>query len=153
MNVNTLTGRDVASADLETKSLNGRHPELEPDLLESGKRILVLGVDLKTWIGLKDSLWDLGFTLKRLPSSLHELDQLKDAFVDGILWDFESSNLKGLAVVSQLRGRTPVPPVMVISSPSNKQLLIKALENGAMDFIMKPIDHTELRNKCVRLFG
>jgi PleD family two-component response regulator len=45
-----------------------------------------------------------------------------------------------------------VPPGMVILSPSSKRLLIKALENGAMDFIMKPIDHMELRNKCVRFF-
>jgi DNA-binding response OmpR family regulator len=153
MNVNTLSGHDVASIDLGAEDLNGRHPELEPDLPETGKRILVLGVDLKTWAGLTDSLWDLGFTLKRLPSSLQGLDQLKDDFVDGILWDFESSSLKGLAVVSQFRGRTPAPPVMVISSPSSKRLLIKALENGAMDFILKPIDHMELRNKCVRLFG
>ncbi|HNP60317.1 MAG TPA: response regulator [Nitrospirales bacterium] len=152
MKVNTLIGHDVGSIDLKTKNLNGRHPELAPDLPESGKRILVLGVDLKTWIGLTDSLWDLGFTLKRLPSSLQELDQLKDAFVDGVLWDFESSSLKGLAVVSQLRGGSPVLPVIVIASSSNKELLIKAIENGAMDFI-KPIDHTEFRNKCVRLFG
>lgn len=117
MNTNILTGRDVANIDLGTENLNGRHPELSPGLPESGKRILVLGVDLKTWTGLTDSLWDLRFALTRLPSSLHELDQLKDAFVDGILWDFESSSQKGLAVVSQLRGRTPVSPVMVISSP------------------------------------
>ncbi|MDT3777365.1 response regulator [Nitrospira sp. MA-1] len=146
-------GHDVVSFDLKAKNLNARYSEFEPGLPESGQRILVLGVDLKTWTGLTDSLWDLGFTLKRLSSSLHELDQLKDIIVDGILWDLESSSLKGLAVVSQLRGRTPVLPVMVISSPSNKELLIKALENGAMDFIIKPIDHTELRNKCVRLFG
>src|SRR5680860_512066 len=142
MNVNTLTARDVARIDLETENLNGRHLELEPNLPESGRRILVLGVDLKTWAGLTDSLWDLGFTLNRLSSSLQGLDQLKEASVDGILWDFESSSLKGLAVVSQLRKRKPVPPVMVISSPSNKKLLVQALENGAMDFIMKPIDHT-----------
>ncbi len=153
MNVNTLIGHAVASIDSKPKNLNGRDLRIESDPPESGKRILVLGVDLKTWIGLTDSLWDLGFTLKRLPSSLQVLDQLKDAFVDGILWDFESSSLKGLAVVSQLRGRASGTPVMVISSPSKKKLLVKALENGAMDFIMKPIDHTELRNKCVRLFG
>ncbi|MGP0591564.1 response regulator [Nitrospira sp. T9] len=153
MNVNSLTGRGVASIELETKDCNGWHPEHEPDLPDSGKRIVVLGVDLKTWTGLTENLWDLGFTLQRLPSSLQGLDQLKNAFVDGVLWDCESSSLTGLAVVSQFCGRMPVPPVMVISSPSNKKLLIKALENGAMDFIMKPIDHMELRNKCVRLFG
>ncbi|HSF09900.1 MAG TPA: response regulator [Nitrospirales bacterium] len=153
MNVNSLTGRDVASIDLETENRNGKHPEHEPDLSDSGKCIVVLGVDLKTWTGLTENLWDLGFTLKRLPSSFQGLDQLNNAFVEGILWDCESSSLTGLAVVSQIRGRMHVPPVMVISSPSNKRLLIKALENGAMDFIMKPIDHMELRNKCVRLFG
>ncbi|MDR4484735.1 MAG: response regulator [Nitrospirales bacterium] len=153
MNVNSLTGRGVASLDFETGNCNGRHPEHELDLPESGKCLVVMGVDLKTWIGLTENLWDLGFTLKRLPSSFQGLDQLKNAFVDGVLWDCESSSLTSLAVVSQFCGRMPVPPVMVISSPSNKRLLIKALENGAMDFIMKPIDSMELRNKCVRLFG
>lgn len=153
MNVNSLTGRDVASLDLEIEDCNGRHPEHEPDLPDSGKCIIVLGVDLKTWTALTENLWDLGFTLKRLPSFFQGIDQLNNAFVDGILWDCESSSLTGLAVVSQFRGRMPVPPVMVITSPSSKRLLIKALENGAMDFIMKPIDHMELRNKCVRLFG
>ena len=153
MNVNILTRRNEARVDLETEHLNGRQLELEPHLPESGRRILVLGVDLKTWDRLTDSLWDLGFTLNRLSSSLQELDQLKEASVDGILWDFESSSLKGLAVVSRLRKRNPAPPVIVISSPANKKLLVRALENGAMDFIMKPIDHTELRSKCVRLFG
>lgn len=153
MNMNSLTGRDVAGVDLETEDRNGRYPEHEPDLPDNGQCIVVLGVDLKTWTGLTENLWDLGFTRKRLPPSFQGLDQLKNAFVDGILWDCESSSLTGFAVVSQFRGRMSVPPVMVISSPSNKRLLIKALENGAMDFIMKPIDHMELRNKCVRLFG
>ncbi len=153
MNVNSLSGRGVASIELETKACNGWYPEHEPDLSDSGKRIVVMGVDLKTWTGLAENLWDVRFTLNRLSSSFQGLDQLNNAFVDGILWDCESRSLTSLAVVSQVRGRRPVPPVMVISSPSNKRLLIKALENGAMDFIMKPIDHMELRNKCVRLFG
>ena len=153
MNVNSLTGRGVSSIDFERENRNGTHPEHEPDIPESGKRFVVMGVDLKTWTGLTENLWVVGFTLKRLPTSFQGLDQLKNAFVDGLLWDCESSSLTRLAIVSQFCGRMPVLPVMVISSPSNKKLLIKALENGAMDFIMKPIDYTELRNKCVRLFG
>lgn len=35
-----------------------RHPEHEPDLPDSGKRIVVFGVDLKTWTGLTKNLWD-----------------------------------------------------------------------------------------------
>ena len=153
MNMNVLTGRDAVSFGLETEGLGAGHLKIESNLPEGGKHILMLGVNLKTWVGLTESLGKLGFTFDRLPSSLKGLDHLNDAPVDGILWDFESSSLKGLAVVSQLRGSKPVPPVLVISSPSNKKLLVKALENGAIDFIMKPLDHTELRNKCVRLFG
>lgn len=46
MIASTLTGRDVASTDLEAENLNWRHPEIEPDLLESDTRILNLGIDL-----------------------------------------------------------------------------------------------------------
>ena len=153
MNMNVLTRRDVARVDLETELHRVRSLKIEPNLPEEGKHILMLGVDLKTWVGLTERLWNLGFTLNRLPSSLQGLDQLKDAPVDGILWDFESSSLKGFAVVSQLRGSKPVPPVLVISSPFNKKLLVNALENEGMDFITKPIDQIELRNKFVQVFG
>jgi DNA-binding response OmpR family regulator len=152
MNVNVLTGPDKDSVGLEAEFHGRRRMKIGPNLPEGGKRILVLGVDLKTWSGLTDNLWDLGFRLDRLHSTLERFDQLNDASFDGIVWDFESSSLKGLAVVSQLRGRKSGPPVMVISSPSNKKRLVNALENGPVDFITKPIDQMELRNKCVRLF-
>ena len=153
MNMNVLTRRDVVRVDLETELHRVRPLKIEPNLPEAGKHILMLGVDLKTWVGLTESLWNLGFTLNRLPTSLQGLDQLKDASVDGILWDFESSSLKGFAVVSHFRESKPVPPVLVISSPFNKKLLVNALENEAMDFITKPIDQIELRNKFVQVFG
>jgi len=70
MNVNILTRRNVARIDLETDNLNGRHLELEPHFPESGRRILVLGVDLKTWDRLTGSLWDLISGLRLVASPL-----------------------------------------------------------------------------------
>ena len=46
MNVNSLTRRDVASIDLERGNCNGKHPEHEPELPDSGECIVVFGVDL-----------------------------------------------------------------------------------------------------------
>ena len=153
MIVNTLTRQSVESVELETEFYRSRQLKSEANLPEGSKRILVLGVDLKTWTGLTESLLDLGFTLSRLHASLQELEQLEEGAVDGILWDCESSALKGFAVVSRLREKNPTLPILVISGPSSRRLLVQGFENGVMDFILKPLDQIELRKKCQRLFG
>lgn len=120
---------------------------------EGDKRIVLLGINLSTEAWLAHSLGDLGFTLHSIPETGGGVNLRGGNMIHGILWDLEASSLKGFAMVSELRRKIPGVPVMVLANPSNKKRIIESLEQGAMDYLTKPIDLTELKNKCVRLFG
>ena len=116
------------------------------------KRIIMLGLNPKVLPGLTESLRNFGCIPVRLRDSLQLFDEVQGCSVDGILCDHETMSLKGLAVVTQLRKRFPVPPILVITRPLNKMISMKIFGNGAKDFITKPINQKELREKCNRLF-
>ncbi len=120
---------------------------------EGDKRIVILGIKLSTEAWLAHTLSDLGFTLHSIPEAGGGVNLRGGHTIHGILWDLEASSLRGFAMVSQLRRTIPGVPVMVLANPSNKKRIIESLEQGAMDYLTKPIDLTELKNKCVRLFG
>jgi CheY-like chemotaxis protein len=117
------------------------------------KHLVLLGIHLSTQTWLAQSLGDLGFTLHSIPEAGGGVNMKGGHTIHGILWDLEASSLKGFAMVSQLRRKIPGVPVMVLANPSNKKRIIESLEQGAMDYLTKPIDLKELKNKCVRLFG
>jgi CheY-like chemotaxis protein len=120
---------------------------------EGDKRLVLLGINLSTEAWLAQSLGDLGFTLHNIPEAGGGVNLNGGHTIHGILWDLEASSLRGFAMVSQLRRKIPGVPVMVLANPSNKKRIIESLEQGAMDYLTKPIDLKELKNKCVRLFG
>jgi DNA-binding response OmpR family regulator len=101
---------------------------------------------------LTESLRTFGCIPVRLRDSLQLIDIVQGCSVDGILCDQEAMSLKGLAVVTQLRKRSPAPPLLVITGPLNKRISMEIFGTGAKDFITKPLNNKELREKCTRLF-
>jgi len=135
-------------------AVHGKPEGLEDCTVQDGdKHIVLLGINLSTEAWLARCLGDLGFTLHRIPETGGGVNLRGGNRIHGILWDLEASSLKGFGMVSQLRRTIPGVPVMVLANPSNKKRIIESLEQGAMDYLTKPIDLTELKNKCVRLFG
>jgi DNA-binding NtrC family response regulator len=56
-------------------------------------------------------------------------------------------------MLEQVRERFPHIPVIVMSAELNKKKLIKAIERGAHDYLLKPIDVDLLAKKCSIVFG
>ena len=65
---------------------------------------------------------------------------------DLILFDFQMEMDAGLAFCNQLQSSeaTAHIPIMIISGGATRQELVSALDAGAVDFITKPFDFTEL---------
>ncbi len=57
-----------------------------------------------------------------------------------------TSGEEGLVLIKAINDKTPAIPVIVMTAYANMQLAIKALQNGARDFIEKPWDNDRLLN-------
>lgn len=95
----------------------------------------------------------LEITLNRMSIktlSAHNLQEakklLKNKNFDLCLTDMRLPDGDGLDLVSFMQENYPNLPIAVITAHGNMETAIKALKNGAFDFISKPIDLTMLRD-------
>ena len=74
------------------------------------------------------------------------LDRYREARTDLILLDINMPHLDGFAVMAQLRSLNDplLPPIVILTAQHGRENLLRALEEGARDFIGKPFDRAEL---------
>lgn len=71
-------------------------------------------------------------------TALERLDA--DAGLDLVLLDMMMPVLDGWGVLERLRERPSAPPVVVVSAKSQPRDALRALELGAVDYVVKPFD-------------
>ncbi len=67
-----------------------------------------------------------------------------------IITDFRMPEMDGVELVQRLRElkTTAHTPIIVSTITNDKALKVRALNAGATDFLMKPVDHVECRARC-----
>ena len=70
-----------------------------------------------------------------------------------ILSDINMPGMSGFELLEQIKKKFGAPPpvVMMITAYGDKENYAKAIELGADDFITKPVDFTELKEKLRKL--
>jgi two-component system, chemotaxis family, chemotaxis protein CheY len=85
------------------------------------------------------------------------LDYLKlhESEIVLILSDINMPGMSGFALLKHIKTKHPNPPpiVMMITAYSDKDNIIEATKLGADDFLTKPIDFTDLKEKLNRAAG
>ena len=102
---------------------------------------------------LQDRLTFLGFYVTLAKNGADGIALLEVLAVDGILLDIQMPVMDGLTMLEHVRERYPSMPVIVMSADVNKDKLIQAMERGANDFLLKPIDVDLLAKKCSLIFS
>lgn len=69
---------------------------------------------------------------------------LKNEEIDILLCDFRLPEMDGLTVLEKIKEEYPNIAVIMISSAGNMDIVIKALRNGAVDFVKKPFSAGEI---------
>jgi DNA-binding response OmpR family regulator len=115
--------------------------------------ILVVEDEQDISMMLHDRLTFLGFVVTTARDGAEGLAMLEVLIFDGILLDIQMPVMDGLSMLGQVRERFPCIPVIVMSAELNKKKLIKAIEGGAHDYLLKPIDVDLLAQKCNTVFG
>src|SRR4051795_4865192 len=73
--------------------------------------------------------------------------------VDMVLTDYKLPEFDGIELVKQLRALPHCVdvPVIVITVVDDRKIRYEALEGGATDFLIKPLDEHETRARCANL--
>ena len=81
------------------------------------------------------------------------LEYARQNRVDMVLTDFKLPEFDGIELVKQVRGLPHCIdiPIVVITVVDDRQVRYNALEAGATDFLIKPLDEHETRARCANL--
>lgn len=122
---------------------------LNKDLIERIYDSLFLLVDDEALVTdfIQLYLEDKGFNnIMSLTQSEAAIDTIKNHPVDIVLLDLVMPKVSGFEILTQLRKHSQFQylPVIVLTSSTDAQTKLRALELGATDFLAKPVDPSEL---------
>jgi DNA-binding NtrC family response regulator len=78
------------------------------------------------------------------------LIKVDEARPDVVLLDMIMPKSDGIAVLQRIKETHPACAVIILTGINSQQLATKAMEDGAFDFIGKPFDVVDLRQKVAR---
>jgi DNA-binding NtrC family response regulator len=104
-------------------------------------------------IGVRESLkmvFGKTFRLLEADSVDAALPKVKEALPDVVLLDVMMPKTDGLEVLRRIKEMHPSCEVIMLTGVNSQQLAEKAMSFGAFDFIGKPFDVADLRQKVAR---
>jgi len=106
--------------------------------------VLVVDDEVNIRKTLEGVLSDEGYRVAQAESGEKALEALSGSMVDAVLLDVWLPGIDGLEALRQIREMYPLLPVIMISGHGTIDVAVKAVKNGAFDFIEKPISLTKL---------
>jgi DNA-binding NtrC family response regulator len=115
------------------------------------KRPLLLLVDDE--VGVRESLkmvFNKGYDLIEADSVETAVDQADRSRPDVVLLDVLMPRADGLQALQRIKTIHPDCAVIMLTGVNSQQLAAKAIDSGAFDFVGKPFDINDLREKVAR---
>lgn len=97
-------------------------------------------------------IYEVGSTIDSVSKGKEALRLLKNNAYDGVMIDLGLPDIDGTEVIAELRKFSQVP-VVVLSARHSPEVVAKALETGADDYITKPFDYRNLLNRLNSLIN
>jgi CheY-like chemotaxis protein len=123
------------------------------EFLDVALSLLVVEDEEDISLMLQDRLMFLGFYVTVARNGAEGVAMLERMAVDGILMDIQMPVMDGLTMLKHVRERYSNVPVIAMSAEINKGKLIQAIELGAKDYLLKPIEVDVLSKKCALIFS
>jgi two-component system nitrogen regulation response regulator NtrX len=106
--------------------------------------VLVVDDEINIRKSLNGVLSDEGYRVSLAESAEKAVDMLSRSLVDAVLLDVWLPGMDGLEALKRIREMYPLLPVIMISGHGTIDMAVKAVKNGAFDFIEKPISLDKL---------
>jgi len=96
---------------------------------------------------------DNAISVKAFANPLEAYDWCRSNPCNLILTDYKMPQMNGIEFIKKFRSNSlsREAPVIMVTSIEDRKVRYEALEAGATDFLMKPVDHYECRARCKNL--
>ena len=94
---------------------------------------------------------DCGFAVTEAQNGRQAIEQYAKESPDIVLMDIVMPEVTGLEALAAIRQADPEAKVVMISSTGTSSKLIKALKQGAADFVQKPFEAEQIKELLTRL--
>ena len=150
---NKVTGRTKLQGTFltYTSQLIGKRKEWNKDIIMP-KAILIVENNEDAIRILQDRLEVWGYHVIIAHTAEEGLKELKKKRVVGVIYELRIPVSDALNSLSNFHQQFPQIPIIATSEETQRHALIEALEQGANDYVIKPIDFELLQGKCQRLF-
>ena len=131
-----------------TRRADNQYYTLHPNTLLSMKRVLVADDDPALRRLISRLLESVGVPeVVEATNGADALDRVNGREFDLILLDWYMPEVDGLDIVRRIRARGSQVPIVMVTGEARKEQVLRALQAGASDYLIKPFDHDSFRQK------
>ena len=113
--------------------------------MKSKNKILVVDDDLAHRTMLRTLIARWGYQVVDIDDGAGAIDAVKRQPYDLILMDIRMVKTSGLEALVEIKQINPAIPVVVMTAYASVETAVKALKDGAYDYLTKPLDFDELK--------
>ncbi|MCY0876025.1 MAG: response regulator [Firmicutes bacterium] len=115
--------------------------------------ILIVDDDVDVCRLLRFKLENIGYTCEVMTDGRVALDWLEQNSADLVLLDVMIPGYDGFYVLTEIRKKWPILPVIMLTAKAQEMNVIHGLELGANDYLAKPFSPAEVALRCKRWLG
>jgi two-component system response regulator HydG len=113
--------------------------------MESKNTILVVDDDLAHRTMLRTLITGWGYKVVEAADGGGAIDLVHQQPFDLILMDIRMVKISGLEALKEIKRFNPAIPVIIMTAYASVETAVKALKEGAYDYLTKPLDFDEVR--------
>jgi len=115
-------------------------------------RILVVEDDAAVRRSLAETLAEAGYTVSAADSAESALSRLAASSPDVVLSDVRMPGMDGVELLRLLKARAPEVDVILMTAYDDMSTVVRAMREGAFEFLVKPLKAAVLRDVLSRVF-
>ena len=118
-----------------------------------GLRVLVADDEEDILDIVQDRLEACGFNVITATNGAEALRRIMTEKFDGVFLDVKMPEMTGIEVLEEVRKKNTKLPIIIITSSMSREAAIDSLAKGANEYILKPFDWQELKDKIEKVFN
>jgi len=115
-------------------------------------RILVVEDDTAVRRSLAETLTEAGYTVSAADSAESALSRLAASAPDVVLSDVRMPGMDGVELLRLLKARATDVDVILMTAYDDMPTVVRAMREGAFEFLVKPLKAAVLRGVLARVF-